>query len=205
MYIGFNVKTMPNSMRTLIFLSLLSGLIILVGPSYAQTLQIGGKIGGSTVVPIDPSSATIQPGGTAGVFADYRAKKYRFGLRVEMNYQNRNSLASEQVNVPVLAELGLDKKGIVRLHAGPYLGVSTDDQQAIEGNKLRIRWGFSTGLDLNIPLSRKLILISESRLSQDLSGQETHTKSHYVPAKSLHLSLSFGLAYRIKRWKEKRR
>lgn len=180
----------------------------MIRPCHAQTLQIGGKIGGSTVVPVDPSNSIGQPGGTAGVFADYRAKRYRFGLRVEMNYQNRNSLSSEQVNVPVLAEVDVDKKGIVRLHAGPYLGVSTDDQQAIEGNKLRVKWGFSTGLDLNIPLSRKLILISESRLSQDLSGQEEDikiAKSHYVPAKSLHLSFSFGLAYRIKHWREKKR
>lgn len=195
-------------MRTLLLISFFSGLIMMVAPSYAQSLQIGGKVGGSTVVPVNPSSTIAQPGGTAGVFADYRAKKYRFGLRVEMNYQNRNRFGNEQIIVPALAEIGVDKKGIVRLHAGPYVGVSTDDQQAIEGNKLRVKWGFSTGLDLNIPLSRKLILISESRLSQDLNGQEegaSIAKSHYVPAKSLHLSLSFGLAYRIKRWKDKRK
>lgn len=171
----------------------------------AQTLQVGGKIGGSTVLPSDPASTVLQPGGTAGMFADYQARKYRLGLRLEMNYQNRRPLEGEQLTLPALARIGLDQKGLVKLHVGPYIGISPEEKGAIAKNKLRVKWGFSTGLDLNIPLTRKMVLISEARLSQDLSGNPPAPKQQlYLPAKSLQLSISFGLAYRIKQWREKR-
>ncbi|MEM7370935.1 MAG: hypothetical protein AAF587_20135 [Bacteroidota bacterium] len=193
---------MHNLQRTILLFIFSLGILL----GYSQTLQVGGKIGGTTVLPSDPATGIVQPGGTAGMFADYKARRYRMGVRLEMNYQNRSPLEGEQLTLPALAKVGLDRQGLVSVHVGPYVGVNPEEKGALHKNKLKVKWGFMTGLDLNIPLTRKMILISEARVSQDLSGNPPTPKGgHYLPAKSLQLSISFGLAYRIKHWREKRK
>ena len=84
------------------------------------------------------------------MFADYQSRRYRLGLRLEMNYQNRTDLDGEQLTIPALGpNWGRSKRDLVRLHAGPYLGIQIQGTFAVPiSPKPEIKWGFSTGLDL---------------------------------------------------------
>jgi hypothetical protein len=113
------------------------------------------------------------------------------------------------LEVPILAQLGLDAKQRLRLLAGPYVGVgreTTGEDQVIQ-SQAKLRWGFTTGLEVNIPLSRKMVLVSDARISKSWQQREEVTSKdlYLVPSKSLHFHLSLGLAYRWEQWRKKSR
>ncbi|MEM7657631.1 MAG: hypothetical protein AAF399_15985 [Bacteroidota bacterium] len=188
---------------------LLPVFLFLAFSASAQTLQIGGKVGANSQRPLAGQSVeSTTNGGSMGLFAAYQREQYKMGFRIELNYQNHwKSLLEEQVEVPLLAEIAIDPKQRLRLQAGPYLGVGREDEEALKRGGLRFRWGFTTGLEVNIPLSRKWVLVSDARVDKSWQAPENmDPKQQYlVPSKSLRFYLSFGLAYRLQRLKKRRR
>ena len=163
----------------------------------AQSWEFGGLIGQST-----EKSAEVVPQteSNAGVFATLKSQKFRMGVRVEMNYQ-RNS---EVLQVPIQATIPLDRQRLVELHAGPYLST----QQAPAPNQSRFRYGFATGLQVNLPLSRNWALVSRSQVQAPLTAEtpapSAEIQPMLAPSRQLSFSISFGLAYRLQEWKKKR-
>ncbi len=153
----------------------------------AQELEVGGRVGASD---LSPSTQSNEVGkGTAGVFAAWKNDPLRLGMRVEVNYQAQPE-ASDTWQVPIMGVLPLDKEKMVELHSGPYVGVRNQPEQL--GSELR--WGFCSGLQVNLPLSPHWVLSSEARANKDLSPH-----SYLTPEKRLTFELTFGLAYLIRR------
>jgi len=154
----------------------------------AQQLELGGQIGSSSI-------ATESPGSKAGLFAAFRGQDWRLGLRVEVNYENHSDNPS-LAQVPILATLPLDKQGMLELHAGPYMTQRTAPTQ-----QPTFRFGFSTGLQVNLPLSKRLVLTTKGQADQHLPGTNAQERAQLAPARNLSFSISLGLAYRLLRGK----
>lgn len=169
----------------LLFLSLVMVSASLSSVS-AQQLELGGQIGSSSV-------ATESPGSKAGLFAAFRGQDWRLGLRVELNYENHSQNPS-LAQVPILATLPLDKQDMLELHAGPYL-----TQQAAAPHQPTFRFGFSTGLQVNLPLTKRLVLTTKGQADHDFRSDEVNQEARLVPARNLSFSISLGLAYRLLR------
>lgn len=171
------------------FLSLLI-VIAGLGVSHAQELQLGGRVGASTLHEQDGEhlGEAVTPGGTAGLFAAWQNEPLRLGLRVEVNYRDQRDQADGEWQVPVMGTVPLDKQRLVELQAGPYVSVQNDPEPLPRP----INWGFSTGLQLNLPLSQRWILSSQARADQELGSQPN---VELAPARSLSFSFTFGLAY----------
>lgn len=152
----------------------------------AQDLEIGGRLGAS-------SMADQSPGSTAGLFAALKGADWRLGLRVELNYENHSDNPS-LTQLPVLATLPLDRQGLLELHAGPYM-----TQQAAPTPAPRFRFGFSTGLQINLPLSRRLVLTTKGQADQAFRSDEAGEGAQLAPARNLSFSISLGLAFRLLR------
>jgi hypothetical protein len=150
----------------------------------AQDLEVGGHVGASNI-------EAQSPGSTAGLFAALRGNDWRLGLRVELNYENHAESPS-LTQVPVLATLPLDRQRMVELHAGPYLS----RQSAVDQRPL-FKFGFSTGLQVNLPLSSRLVLTTKGQADQALRTHEPSEEAQLAPARNLSFRISFGLAYRL--------
>ena len=150
----------------------------------AQELQLGGRVGGST------QQESGQLDGEAGVFAAWQSEPLRLGMRLEVNYQDRRGQSGSDWQMPLLATLPLHRQRLVEVQAGPYLSVQNNPEPLPRP----ITWGFSTGLQVNLPLSHRWVLSSQARADHDLGGHPELT-----PARTLSFSLTFGLAYLLKR------
>ncbi len=169
----------------LFFLCLLACWVFMPSVS-AQHLELGGQIGSSSI-------ATESPGSTAGLFAALKGDEWRLGLRVELNYENHAQNPS-LTQIPVLATLPLDRQRMVELHAGPYLS-----RQAAANHQPLFKFGFSTGLQVNLPLSSRLVLTTKGQADQPLGPQPPSEEAQLAPARNLSFRISFGLAYRLLR------
>ncbi|MEM9986730.1 MAG: hypothetical protein AAF804_16685, partial [Bacteroidota bacterium] len=167
-----------------LFLLLFCGFM---GYVQAQELEVGGRVGATDLSPLTPSNETGI--GTAGIFAAWKNDPLRLGMRVEVNYQAQPEV-HDTWQVPIMGVLPLDKQKMVELHSGPYVGVRNQPEHL--GPELR--WGFCSGLQVNLPLSPHWVLSSEARANKDLSPDQ-----YLTPEKRLSFELTFGLAYLIKR------
>ena len=163
----------------------------------AQELQLGGRVGASSIT-ASPLSAEVPAaaGGTAGVFAAWQNRPLRLGLRVEVNYQDRRAQNEGNWQAPLLAILPLDKQRMVELHTGPYVSVKNEPQPG----QPRISWGFSTGLQINLPLSSQWLLSTQARADHGWTAPE----AELVPARNLSFHLTLGLAYLLQRDQRRR-
>ncbi|GAB4413125.1 MAG: hypothetical protein OHK0039_19750 [Bacteroidia bacterium] len=172
--------------RSLVLLALWTCLWL---PVQAQTLSIGSRLQGSTL--LTDNVGEVSPlGASAGIFAGYQLERARLGFRVELNYQ-KFSAEPTSWTLPLLADFSPDQR--LHLYAGPYA--------RLERLPSAQRWGFMTGLDVHLPLSRRWVLVSGGRLEQDLHGRLRPAESpdlHLEPARALSFSVSMGLAYLLK-------
>jgi len=161
----------------------------------AQNWEFGGAVGSSTekrdeLIPKTESNA--------GIFAALKSEKFRLGVRVEMNYQRNSNL----LQVPIQATLPLDKQRLVELHAGPYIST-----QQLAPKQSRFRYGFSTGLQVNLPLSRNWALVTKSQVNAPIGPSATPNREvtpMLAPSRQLSFTVSFGLAYRLKEWRKRK-
>lgn len=180
----------------------LLGLSLLFSPVFifAQSLQVGGQLGGNTV--LMPADEHLQQAGSQGqVFVTYQRPKWRAGVQIGFRYTRWHDSTSvnPQASIPLQARIALDQKGLVHVFAGPYVGIGRERSSKKARQAFRkIHWGLSTGLDIRIPLSRRMVLVSAAQLDQaisDSTGAPQPNQTFLAPKRMLVFSLHLGLAY----------
>ena len=178
-------------MRYLLLLLCLGWVTSLTG----QSLAIGGQAGGATALSAD-QPLRQQLGGEAGLFARYTTRQGRLGVRLGLGYAHHPA-TGETWRAPVLPEWSLVKER-VHLYAGPYAGLGRAETEALSQGQLRLRWGFMTGLDLTIPLTRRMVLVQRTQVQRE-QGPWSPEAAQWVPARALSISFSLGVAWRWSR------
>ncbi|WNJ17769.1 hypothetical protein [Pontibacter sp. G13] len=180
---------------------LLFGLICIGTPVLSQELSLGARMGTTPQTVISDSGKSVLPNSHAGLSVTYTRQRSEMDVNLQVQMQK----APEEgaiVRVPLTVGLPVDKKKRVKLRAGTFA-----EFEGNPGSKTakKVRVGVTTGIDVNIPLTKKLVLVTETRLRQDLNGQMVQSDTSYVaPAKNLQFSISLGLSWKLKQGKEKK-
>lgn len=165
-----------------------------------QNLQLGGKIGMTQITGEHANDATMRTRGYAGLFANYSSRHMRLGIQLELNYRKTARIGEDIFQVPVTGVWGLDKKNMVRLHAGPYINIGRINRNPeLNSSVYGLDWGLTSGVDVRLPVTKNLIFITDARVGCSLPSdhsQESVAKPTLKPNRSFSFSLSIGLAFR---------